>query len=644
MKLILLIIFIFCVISSGFGKNTNKMSLEELMNTKVITASKEEISMEKAPAMISVFTGQEIELSGAKTFWEVLKLLPGVVVIDNEQNNFIGFRGDKYDHQATHVLMLINSIPINMEGYNGGFFNQVIYKTLPVESIERIEILKGPGSVLYGSNAFVGVINVITKKEKDRTFANASFGSLNTKRMAFGVSKNYEDFSFNFFANYLNTDGWNLKALSSDSLQINDNVYEKDNVGILADVSYKFLTASVNYYKVNNYGWNGEKKSHVGQTSPSKLSINLKGEYELMNDLVLTSYFSQNFSSHDLFLAGRFPVDTTLNYNFNDKIFDANIIYSALDQFTFLFGTTVNNFIGTSFTVPEEWNYSWLSLYSLVTWSPFDYLDIFAGTQNYRTGYTNKTVPKFGFIFNGDEFGLKTNVSQAFRSPFVSETDFDFGELIGNQNLKPEIVTSYETQIFWQNESLFFSVTGYYNVFDDKIYEANLEKKHDDDGHERSMKNAEKYVNQGIEFESKMEFFENFIFDLSMAYNFYDDNDLILYKTNSPDLIAKSILTYTSKIFDSSIIFLYLSKFHDAKDFNPDVPILNPPTEESLIINLNTKMDVGKVISRFDGIELELQIKNLLDSQIYIPELYNKINTKPSVAGRRFLATIHFNL
>ncbi len=119
----------------------------------------------KAPAVASVFTAEQIKNMGATDIDDVLEAVPGLHIsrIANGYNPLYTFRGvhSVYNQQ---ILMLINNIPIT-NSFTGN--RNQIWGGMPVEAIARIEVIRGPGSAIYGADAFAGVINIITKNADD---------------------------------------------------------------------------------------------------------------------------------------------------------------------------------------------------------------------------------------------------------------------------------------------------------------------------------------------------------------------------------------------------------------------------------------------------------------------------------------------
>ncbi len=156
------------------------LDLESLRQVRVTTSLKRETSQDASPGTLSVFTRRELQNLGVRTLDAVLNLVPGMrsyhfVGPDTGGKTVVETRGI-YDPYGYFVLLLHNGQRLTMEvGGNATMFN----RWLSLRNVERIEIIRGPGSALYGSNAMQAVINIITGSETgDHLFADiGSFGS-----------------------------------------------------------------------------------------------------------------------------------------------------------------------------------------------------------------------------------------------------------------------------------------------------------------------------------------------------------------------------------------------------------------------------------------------------------------------------------
>jgi iron complex outermembrane receptor protein len=141
-----------------------QLSLEQLGDVEVTTASKEPEQVWRTPAAIYVLTQEDIRRSGATSIPEVLRLVPGVEVARVNSNLWaVGIRGFG-NYFSKSVLVLIDGRSVYTPLFAGVEWN---VQNLLLEDVERIEVIRGPGGTIWGSNAVNGVINIITKNAKD---------------------------------------------------------------------------------------------------------------------------------------------------------------------------------------------------------------------------------------------------------------------------------------------------------------------------------------------------------------------------------------------------------------------------------------------------------------------------------------------
>ena len=143
-----------------------QLSLDELMNIEVVTSSRYKESIEASPANIHVFTHEEIHANAIQTVEDLLQILPGVHLQKYSilgTNNTVTFRGSMGNNK---FLILQDGVRISSPAGE----RTVIGYNYPVYYAKRVEVLMGPASVVYGADAFMGVINIITHDESDETF------------------------------------------------------------------------------------------------------------------------------------------------------------------------------------------------------------------------------------------------------------------------------------------------------------------------------------------------------------------------------------------------------------------------------------------------------------------------------------------
>ncbi len=144
------------------GTGLTALSLEQLLEVRIVGASKYEQRQSEVAAAVSVITRQEIKAFGWRTLDEALASLPGVYTTYDRQYSFLGTRGFGLPGDLnTRQLVTINGNRVNDPIFDAGPFGRQF--PLDVELIERIEFIPGPGGAVYGQNAMLGVVNVITR-------------------------------------------------------------------------------------------------------------------------------------------------------------------------------------------------------------------------------------------------------------------------------------------------------------------------------------------------------------------------------------------------------------------------------------------------------------------------------------------------
>ena len=155
------------------------MSFEELMQVRIETvygASKYEQKVTRAPASVTVLTAEDISRFGHRTLAEVLRSIRGLYVSDDRNYSYLGVRGFlRPGDYNSRVLVLIDGHRMNDNLYDGAYFARE--GLLAVDVIERIEFVRGPSSSIYGSSAFLGIVNVVTKRGKDLDGAELAVGA-----------------------------------------------------------------------------------------------------------------------------------------------------------------------------------------------------------------------------------------------------------------------------------------------------------------------------------------------------------------------------------------------------------------------------------------------------------------------------------
>ncbi len=179
--------------------------------------------LSKAPAVASVLTSKDIKQIGATDLDEILETIPGLHVAHNAvgYGSIYTFRGI-YTESNPQVLMLINGVPLTnlFIGDRGQAWGG-----MSIESISRIEVIRGPGSAVYGADAFAGVINIVTKNSNEISGleTGARYGSLNTKDVWLNYGHSGEKLNVSASVEFHKTDG-NDETIPADAQTFLDTV------------------------------------------------------------------------------------------------------------------------------------------------------------------------------------------------------------------------------------------------------------------------------------------------------------------------------------------------------------------------------------------------------------------------------------
>src|SRR6185295_16579125 len=142
----------------------SRMDLEDLMNIQVTSVAKREQKLSRTAAAVFVINQEDIRRSGATNIPDLLRMAPGVNVERIDANAWaISIRGFNARY-SNKVLVLIDGRTVYTPSFSGVFWDHL---NMPLEDIERIEVIRGPGATVWGANAVNGVISIITKSSKE---------------------------------------------------------------------------------------------------------------------------------------------------------------------------------------------------------------------------------------------------------------------------------------------------------------------------------------------------------------------------------------------------------------------------------------------------------------------------------------------
>ncbi len=500
-RLIGIIVYIICMYFRAFAqdspsalpgienaadkKNTTSGSSTEehksvKLNTIVITATKTKERLKDVPVHVDVISGKDIEAMGVNTLGDVIgQKMTGHYQRYSGLSQPAGLAGNLAtdtmgDHTSDRVIVLI-------DGHKLGTGNLA---KIPPEIIERVEIMKSPGSALYGSAAMGGVINIITKKGKGeiQNTAKLEAGSFEYSRVSLTSGGNISDYASYFIsASIMRVGDFTTKnygtAYNSNEEQAhlwgNLSLYPSDNQSLRLGFSYADL---ISHYPE----WNNYKEDTYYDKSVNQYSDVGRGHVDIEYNLAMLQnkfnwkaifYELRDKRSWNYGSSGK-PEDDASIYTDYTTGTDQQLEITFLPYNKILMGYTFEllkrdaKSKKTGETIPNTtpgFNYYTNSVYIQDTAKVFDDSLIITGGARYdkfnldtdNSGTNTKDVsydnisPRGGITYKiMDLFRIRGNIGRAFRAPNADELTMkhptSYGYYVGNADLKPETSTTYD--------------------------------------------------------------------------------------------------------------------------------------------------------------------------------------------------------
>jgi len=622
-----------------------EMSIEQLMEVEVTSASKKPESMYEAPGIMVVVPRKEFEIYGDRDLHQLLQRQPSVYTRDvfPYTDNVAGFRGDMLTVTDTHTLILFNGRPIR-ESAQG--INVNLYKTFPLSVLDSVELIRGPGSVLYGTNAFTGVINLIPRiPDANEVSVSTMIGSHDYYSTEFTAGGRSGELGYLTAFRVAGQQGYPYNMTDEPGVPPDTPVYGED------DRKYKSYAgaAHLNY---GNFTFDG-----------------FWSDYDAFAIGVVPWWSNphQSFRNKKLFLnAGyRIPFHDRLELEFN---LTYNLQENSLTSFKpELIGTNTSDFLGeltlfakplknlnivTGYLMEQRSNYhpdsdkfqsipsyrhEPKSFYAQGDYKIGKVVKLISGMQwNKSSQGVDDIISRHGIIITPNEnWGVKLLRGEAFRAPATVETDlFDPGILMGNKDLEPETITTYDGQLFYHDEKTYAAVTYFNSTIEQLVI-------YDHSVTPTSYINGGTQRYNGIEFEAKRSLTPNWQVLGSFMHQ-ENEGDAGLNPTVVPENMLKVGTAYT---WDDGSLAFFLTHFGEPPHIDSPV-MVNPKPEAASLISMNLQLDVSEWLGLKKGqSHFIFKVENLLDDEIYVPTLAytGSPNSFPYNAGRTFYVGLKVN-
>ncbi len=622
---------------------------------------------DKAPAIVSVITAEKIRKSGARSLYEVLQRVPGFgVSMARYGKHMIEVRGIKTIH-SEKIKMLIDG-----HSTNGVLDNSFTWgpDSLSLNNIKRIEIIRGPGSALHGSNAFVGIINIVTNEAEDidGVIITAGSGNFDTKHVNVQAGKRFNNIDASYFIDVYDTNG-SHRTVSPDVIGRTGNT----------DLKLRRLETGLKI-KYKDFSWNThfidtQRGAYIGALSilgdenkfdNQDFFSELNYSHSINEDLVVsaTGFIDKVSRGNylELYPEGFTPFTGTswfddgmiANPSGKETILGAEVQldYKTKENHLLTIGaraekhelsdakavSNVHTLTGAPLDSVQEtthlggWideskaNRNIVALYLQDVWSVTETIDMTLGVRhdNY-SDFGGTTNPRVAFVWQFlQDWDLKALYGTAFRAPTINELYIKNNAVVkGNENLNPETMKTAELSLGFNKENLQARAT-YFNItFENKILPDPI-----------INENKGGADVQGVELEAELE-----IYDVARFYGNYtfqdaEDSetgkalpDVSRHKANiGADLSLGRYLNVNFNLFGSS------SRPRAEGDGRPAL-------KKYSLLDIAI---IGK--SFYPGVELRASVFNVLDENHVDPSLPDGIPNDHPRAGRSFMLDVTYRL
>ena len=590
----------------SFSQETKKV---EKLDTILITSSRIDLPFSKNSRTISIITAKQILKSTATN---VADLLQSVAGIDVRRRGIDGMQSDIYIRGGhfNQTLILIDGIKTDDPQTGHHTMNMMI----PLENIERIEIIKGPAARVFGQNAFLGAINIVTKKQvKKNLNINLKTGSYNRFFAGLTAAINFKKSSHQIHFSNNTSDGYRENTDFK-----NQNYFVKSSFNTKKEPIHVLATFAERKFGANNFYTNSPNFNEYEETQTSLVGVSTKF---IKNNFVIKPklYWKRN---QDMFLLKREDPSFSRNFNISNKLgAEVNTAYTSKMGVTG-FGVDVSKITLSSNNLGNQ-NRTVLNAFLEHRFTFIDNkLDITPGISlNHFSDFGFHTFPGLdvGYAIN-QQLKIYGNIGYSYRIPTYTELYINIPNFLsGNANLKPEKALSEEIGLHYATPNFRVSSAFFRREARDLIDYV----KETNTSPVFLAKNLRKITTNGLEFNASYFFtVDNQSQSLKIGYTFLEDNyhnttvfaSRYLLNTSIKHHITADLNIEFLNFFQSSISYKYVER----------------PTNSYNIVD-------AKLVLNVSSFSFSILANNIFDT------VYSEKNFVP-MPKRNFLLGLKYNL
>ncbi|NIB44550.1 TonB-dependent receptor [Pseudomaricurvus alkylphenolicus] len=611
----------------------HQLPLAELLKLEIETVAKHPEPIADATGIVSVITRDDIERYGSNDLFDLLRRVPGLIAQNSIvfPDNLVSIRGMHSSVIDRRTLLLLDGRPIR-DTQSGGS-NATFYKSLPLSTIERIEVVRGPGSVLYGTNAVSGVINVITRTDS-HSQVTLSAGTQDTQRLDGRHTQQWDQGQVAVSVKSMGSNGWEFKA--TDAGGAYDEQY-LDHRELGVHLSANFGSLSLSAFEGNL------EQDFLGsdQRWPAD-------HYERQSQFVDLHYHHS--------LGQAWQADFNITYNRNNRATDrggvdvesSNSLYELSlqgpigNKMHLLSGITYLTLRGKDlYNNTDTYHDTWKSAYVQAETRWFEQLKLTLGVQYNDSGIEQDTSIRAGANWRfSPHWGAKLLYGEAFRSPYMAELSSFFpGSLLGNPSLNSEKVETISGQLFYHDVRQRVELT----LFDSRLRDA-IGLSPDPVAGFRFENGGELDV-EGVELEGRVQLGNGWLLEGSYSHQQNTDENGVHDTQIDPNTLVKFGASYEWE--NGITLGLFNNYFGDPGDWNKLSGFSqerNPNDEAYHHMTLNLKLPLKLFWPEvnWQGAKISLFADNLLQSDsVYEPDISRpNVNAWPKFGPRTLTAKL----
>ena len=645
------------------------MSLEELLQIKVTGSTLTQENLLSVPAAVTVFSHDEIKRMGLDYLDELANLVPGFQSYRSAQSPLedpISSRGRLNSLEAPEILVMVDGQRVDGPRSNG---TTVAYPKYTLAYIERVEFIRGPGSAVYGSNAMMGVINIITRSHVNE--ASIAAGSFNRRTLNVQSTHDFGEVHLDLFAqsDRDNGDDYRLQDTFSSAMIDTDDPRQTDDITLKANWKDTSINLQHHRFKAKNFYELAGISNDVNNREGTLQAIALKQNFNWQN---IDSWVQVEHKETNVTLVGQLTPAGLLNALSTPASNDPLFVEAKFHNYTesrlhwhnamsiglksdMQFGFEIrhveapqtiarNNFdledlasgnfpiayydeMLPTTSVQEKSTRNISAQYIQLQHALFEKTDMTLGVRHDDFNQLGSQVtPRFAIVHGFDTpYSIKLLYGEAFRVPSESELHLSNNPvLLGNPDLKPEIVKTWDLILMAQMEKSTFSMGYFENHFTDAIAEAPSSLG------TPQFQNTKQDPSKGLEFELFQELSRNWVVRATYT-NIIELPDESFRQASE---FGSLVLNYQSGKWNGNII----STWHGeqelaALDSNGKRKILSDKTMLNAKINYHYNTE-------WEG---SFHLKNMLDKDDYAPALGSALTEGVANRGREILFSVKWS-